>query len=125
MGGEPFLAFKCSRPAARPAEEISPRDHSRRREKAREAGTVIAGGHTVQDNEPKFGLVAPGLSCRMAQFHQGGLPGRETDCSSRKPLGFGVTTTALKREKAETQDVAEAVGWMKRLNRDASRMARN
>ena len=40
-----------------------------------------------------------------------------------KPLGFGVTTTALKRQQAEPQDVAEAVGWMKRLNRSASQAA--
>ncbi len=42
-----------------------------------------------------------------------------------KPLGFGVTTTALKREKAEEKDVEQAVSWMKRLNRDASRLARD
>ena len=40
-----------------------------------------------------------------------------------KPLGFGVTTTALKQEKAEPQDVAEVVDWMKRLNRPASQLA--
>jgi selenide,water dikinase len=40
-----------------------------------------------------------------------------------KPLGFGVTTTALKQEKAEDQDVAEVVDWMKRLNKPASQLA--
>jgi len=40
-----------------------------------------------------------------------------------KPLGFGVTTTALKQEKAKDQDVAEAVEWMKRLNKNASQLA--
>jgi len=40
-----------------------------------------------------------------------------------KPLGFGVTTTALKREQADKQDVLEAVTWMKRLNSSASRLA--
>ena len=40
-----------------------------------------------------------------------------------KPLGFGVTTTALKREKATEQDVFEAVSWMKRLNKTASQLA--
>ena len=40
-----------------------------------------------------------------------------------KPLGFGVTTTALKQEQAEPQDVQEAVAWMKRLNRSASELA--
>jgi selenide,water dikinase len=40
-----------------------------------------------------------------------------------KPLGFGVTTTALKREQADEKDVEQAVTWMKKLNRDASRLA--
>ena len=40
-----------------------------------------------------------------------------------KPLGFGVTTTALKREQASDADVAEVVGWMIRLNRTASQLA--
>jgi selenide,water dikinase len=40
-----------------------------------------------------------------------------------KPLGTGVIATALKSQQASPEDVAEAVGWMKRLNRDASRLA--
>jgi selenide,water dikinase len=40
-----------------------------------------------------------------------------------KPLGFGVTTTALKQQKADEQDVLEAVNWMKRLNKTASQLA--
>ncbi len=40
-----------------------------------------------------------------------------------KPLGFGVTTTALKQEKAYEADVAEVVTWMKQLNKSASQLA--
>jgi len=40
-----------------------------------------------------------------------------------KPLGFGVTTTALKREQADEKDVAEAVAWMKQLNDKAGQLA--
>ena len=40
-----------------------------------------------------------------------------------KPLGFGTTTTALKREQADPADVAEAVGWMKQLNKTAAELA--
>ena len=40
-----------------------------------------------------------------------------------KPLGFGVTTTALKREIASAEDVAEVVGWMKQLNAGAAQLA--
>jgi selenide,water dikinase len=40
-----------------------------------------------------------------------------------KPLGFGVTTTALKQQKADETDVLEAVNWMKQLNQTASQLA--
>ncbi|MEJ2224689.1 MAG: selenide, water dikinase SelD [Syntrophobacterales bacterium] len=40
-----------------------------------------------------------------------------------KPLGFGTTTTALKQGKADPTDVSEVVGWMKRLNKEASEIA--
>ena len=40
-----------------------------------------------------------------------------------KPLGFGVTTTALKQQEAPPEDVEEVVTWMKRLNRDAAKLA--
>ena len=41
-----------------------------------------------------------------------------------KPLGFGVTTTALKQEKAPPEDVEKVVTWMKKLNRDAADLAK-
>ena len=88
-------------------------------EKAREAGVVIAGGHTVQDKEPKYGLVVVGFCRPAAACSPRAAPAPATRLVLTKPLGFGVTTTALKREQAEPQDVAEAVGWMKRLNRQA------
>lgn len=123
MGGVPFLALNVAALPPDLPEEISLEIIRGGAEKAREAGTVIAGGHTVQDKEPKFGLVALGFVPHGHSFTKAGArPGDRLFLS--KPLGFGVTTTALKREKAETQDIAEAVGWMKRLNRDASRMAR-
>jgi selenide,water dikinase len=40
-----------------------------------------------------------------------------------KPLGFGITTTALKQEKADPADVTEVIEWMSRLNKEASRLA--
>jgi selenide, water dikinase len=91
-------------------------------EKAREAGVVIAGGHTVKDKEPKYGLVVIGFVDPRKMLSKGGLKPGDTLVLT-KPLGFGVTTTALKREQADTQDVAEAVDWMKQLNKNASQLA--
>jgi selenide,water dikinase len=91
-------------------------------EKAREAGVVIAGGHTVQDKEPKFGLVALGFVDPAKLLTKSGAKVGDALVLT-KPLGFGTTTTALKQQKAESGDIEEVVGWMKRLNDRASQLA--
>ncbi|HKJ38066.1 MAG TPA: selenide, water dikinase SelD, partial [Anaerolineales bacterium] len=91
-------------------------------EKAREAGVVIAGGHTVKDNEPKYGLIAIGFVHPQKMLNKGGLKVGDALVMT-KPLGFGVTTTALKREQAEDADVLEAVEWMSQLNNKAGQLA--
>lgn len=122
MGGQPFLALNIAAlPGSLPA-EISSEIIRGGAEKAREAGVVIAGGHTVKDDEPKYGLVAIGFVDPRKMLSKGGLQAGDALVLT-KPLGFGVTTTALKQGRAEEQDVAEAVGWMKRLNRSAGRLA--
>lgn len=122
MGGRPFLALNVAAlPDDLPA-EISSEIIRGGAEKAREAGVVIAGGHTVKDKEPKYGLVAIGFVHPKRMLSKGGL--RVGDALVlTKPLGFGVTTTALKREQAEAKDVEEAVQWMKRLNNTAAQLA--
>jgi selenide, water dikinase len=122
MGGKPFLALNVAAlPPDLPAELLSEIIRGGA-EKAREAGVVIAGGHSVQDKEPKFGLVVVGFVDPAKMLTKGGA--RVGDhLFLTKPLGFGVTTTALKRQQASPQDVAEVVGWMKRLNRDAGELA--
>jgi len=83
---------------------------------------VVAGGHTVQDKEPKFGLVALGFVHPQKMLTKSGVrPGDVLVLS--KPLGFGVTTTAIKRELASPEDVAEVIGWMSRLNRLAGQLS--
>lgn len=91
-------------------------------EKAREAGVVVAGGHTVQDKEPKYGLIALGFIDPARMITKGGARTGDKLLLS-KPLGFGTTTTALKNGKADPEDVAEVVEWMARLNRTASELA--
>lgn len=122
MGGQPFLALNI---AALPPDlpvEISAEIIRGGAEKTREAGVVIAGGHTIQDKEPKFGLVVVGFVDPARSLTKGGVkPGDRLILT--KPLGFGVTTTALKQQVASPEDVAEVTGWMKRLNRDAARLA--
>jgi len=122
MGGTPFLALNI---AALPPDlpgEISSEILRGGAEKAREAGVVIAGGHTIQDKEPKYGLVVLGFVEKEKMLTKAGLrPGDALVLT--KPLGFGCTTTALKQDKADETDVREVVDWMTRLNRTASLLA--
>jgi len=122
MGGRPFLALNIAAlPPDLPA-VLSSEIFRGGAAKAREAGVVIAGGHTIQDQEPKFGLVVVGFVDPARALTKGGA--RPGDCLVlTKPLGFGVTTTALKQEKAAPEDVAEVVSWMKRLNGEAAGLA--
>jgi len=122
MGGQPILALNIAALPPDLPEEVIGAILRGGAEIARQAGVVIAGGHTIQDKEPKYGLVVIGFVHPERMLTKGGLrPGEKLVLS--KPLGFGVTTTALKRGQADPADVAEAVGWMKRLNRGASELA--
>jgi len=122
MGGLPFLALNI---AALPDDlpiEISTEIFRGGAEKAREAGVVIAGGHTVKDKEPKYGLVVIGFVDPRKMISKGGLKVGDMLVLT-KPLGGGVTTTALKQEKASDKDVKEAIQWMSRLNKTAGQLA--
>jgi selenide,water dikinase len=122
MGGQPFLALNVAALMPDLPLEVNGEILRGGAEKAREAGVVIAGGHTVQDKEPKYGLVVLGFVDPKKMLTKGGAhPGDALILT--KPLGFGVTTTALKLQKTSPEDVAEVVDWMKRLNKDAAALA--
>lgn len=122
MGGQPFLALNVAAiPAKLPVNQAGEILRGGA-EKALEAGVVIAGGHTIVDEEPKYGLIVLGfVNINRMMKKSGACTGDLLILT--KPLGFGVTTTALKQRKASHEDVAEAVGWMSRLNKQASEVA--
>lgn len=122
MGGKPFLALNVAAlPPDLPPDLLSEIIRGGA-DKVREAGAVIAGGHTVQDKEPKYGLVVLGFVERDEMMTKSGAkPGDHLVVT--KPLGFGVVTTALKRGQAADEDVADVVAWMKRLNSTAGKLA--
>jgi selenide, water dikinase len=122
MGGKPFLALNVAALPEDLPDEITSEIIRGGAEKAREAGVVIAGGHTVKDKEPKYGLVVIGFVDPRRMLSKGGLKAGDVLVLT-KPLGFGVTTTALKQQKADETDVLEAVNWMKQLNQTASQLA--
>jgi selenide,water dikinase len=122
MGGQPFLALNI---AAMPP-DLPPKIISEilrgGAEISREAGVVIAGGHTIQDKEPKYGLIVVGFADPAKMLTKNGIKLGDRLVLT-KPLGFGTTTTALKRGLANPDDVDEVVSWMKRLNKAASELA--
>ncbi len=122
MGGQPFLALNIAAlPEDLPA-EMSSEILRGGAEKAREAGVVIAGGHTVKDSEPKYGLVVIGFIDPRKIISKGGFKVGDALVLT-KPLGIGVTATALKQEKVEAAHMQEAIEWMSRLNKTAGQLA--
>ncbi len=93
-------------------------------DKVAEAGGMIAGGHTVVDPEPKYGLAVTGRVHPARVLIKGGLRAGDRLFLS-KPLGTGVVTTAAKAEKAAPEVLDAAVRSMMRLNRTAARVARD
>ena len=93
-------------------------------EKVLEAGGVVAGGHTVVDAEPKYGLAVTGKVHPKRILIKGGLrPGHRLFLS--KPLGTGVVATAAKDDACEPAVLEGAVQSMLRLNRAAAEVARD
>lgn len=92
-------------------------------EKVREAGAVVAGGHTTVDKEPKYGLAVTGWVHPERILSKGGAePGDQLLLT--KPLGSGIVTTAHKKGKDDPRDLHAAVASMARLSAVAARLFR-
>jgi selenide,water dikinase len=88
-------------------------------DKAREAGVPIVGGHSIDDAEPKYGLVATGRVRRDAIVRNvGARPGDVLVLT--KPLGTGILSTALKRDLLPRDREPALVAVMAALNRGAA-----
>lgn len=122
MGGEPLFAVNLVAYPDGYGYEILTEILRGGAEKVREAGAVIAGGHTVTDREPKYGLAVTGL-IHPARIRTKGGARVGDQLILTKPLGIGTITTALKRGVADPAHVEAAVASMLRLNRTASQLA--
>jgi selenide, water dikinase len=86
---------------------------------AREAGCHVAGGHSVDDPEPKYGMAVTGVADpERLMRNDAGVAG--TPLTLTKPLGVGVLNS---RHKATGEVFAQAVAAMTQLNREASEAA--
>ena len=123
MGGDVMMALNI---AALPEDlpvDVVQRIFEGGADKAAEAGIVIAGGHTVTDDEPKYGLVVTGtIHPAKILTKAGASPGDVLFLT--KPLGTGVITTALKAQAADPEHVDAAIQSMLKLNRRASNLMR-
>jgi selenide,water dikinase len=88
-------------------------------DKAKEAGIPIAGGHSIEDKEPKYGMVVTGLAHPDRIItNSGAKPGDVLILT--KPIGTGIITTAVKAEVAAQESIDAAVNVMSTLNRAAA-----
>ena len=87
---------------------------------AREAGAFVLGGHSVDDPEPKYGMVAIGEAHPDKVVTNSGARAGDVLLLT-KPLGTGILTTALKRDFIGERDLAAAVAVMTTLNAGAAR----
>jgi selenide, water dikinase len=89
---------------------------------ARAAGALVVGGHSIDDTEPPYGMAVVGtVHPRQVLTNGGARPGDSLVLT--KPIGLGVISTALKRDEAPSELMAEAVRLMTTLNdtaRDAA-----
>jgi selenide,water dikinase len=80
-----------------------------------EAGAILAGGHTLKDKEPKYGLAVVGLICPKDIIYNN-TPQEGDLLILTKPLGTGIVSTALKNDMAEPTIIKKAIFWMTKLN---------
>jgi len=120
MGGRPLFALSVvGFPEKRLPMEVLQQILKGAHDKAKEAGIGILGGHTVEDNEPKFGLVVTGIvDPDRVLTNDKAQPGDAIILT--KPIGLGIISTAVKRGMASEELAKKAVKIMSSLNRDAA-----
>jgi selenide, water dikinase len=120
MGGQPRTALSVvGFPATGTDFKILGQIMSGGLDKLNEAGVALLGGHSVRDDEIKFGYAITGVvETRNIKQNKGARAGNRVLLT--KPLGTGLITTAIKRGRAAAEDIQAAVAAMLQLNRRAS-----
>jgi selenide,water dikinase len=90
-------------------------------DKMREAGVLLVGGHSVEDNEIKYGLSVTGvIHPKKVLLNRGAKPGDSLILT--KPLGTGIVSTAIKVEEAPAELMAAVISSMTQLNKKTSEL---
>ena len=123
MGGVPLLALSI---AAFPEElpmELLASIFAAADAQVRAAGGLLAGGHTIRDAEPKYGLAVVGTVHPDGIWPKNGAkPGDAVFLT--KPLGTGLIMTGYKKGFAGEMQLERAIRWMRMLNKDAAEILR-
>jgi len=120
MGARPLFALNVvGFPSNRLPMEVLERILKGARDKAREAGIDIVGGHTVDDTEPKFGLAVTGIIDPDKIITNRGAKAGDVLVLT-KPLGTGIFSTALKEERLDSKQVELLTTTMAALNKTAA-----
>ena len=86
--------------------------------KAKEAGAIVCGGHTIEDAEPKYGMCVTGFVAPGKLWSNSGAKDGDVLVLT-KPLGNGILATAAKQDKISQDEFSEAVRSMAELNKSA------
>ncbi|HCL89878.1 MAG TPA: selenide, water dikinase SelD [Candidatus Atribacteria bacterium] len=117
MGGKPLMALNivCF-PEEKKKYNLLNKILKGGADKVAEAGGILAGGHSVNDKEPKYGLAVVGLVDPKKVIYNN-TPEAGNFLILTKPLGVGIISTAIKGEIAEKKVIDKAVFWMTKLNK--------
>src|SRR6266513_6324857 len=123
MGGTPLLALSIAAfPEELPVEMLA-EIFAAADAQVRAAGGLLAGGHTIRDEEPKYGLAVVGtVHPKEIWPKNGAKPGDALLLT--KPLGTGLIMSGYKEGLTGTQPLERAIQWMRTLNKDAAELLR-
>jgi len=122
MGGAPLMALNLLAWPADVDTAVAARVLAGGLEKAREAGCVVVGGHSINDKEPKYGMAVVGtVHPDRVLRNNAARPGDALILT--KPLGVGILTTALKRGQVQETGLGPVIDAMEALNARAARLA--
>lgn len=122
MGGKPLTALNIvAFPISKLDKSILSEILRGAQEKLEEAGVTLVGGHSIDDQEPKFGLAVTGLiHPDQVKTNAGAVPGDKLILT--KPIGVGILTTAIKRDLLNDDQISRVTKVMTTLNKTAAEL---
>ncbi len=124
MGASPLMAIAIlGWPISKLGEDVAARVIDGGRQACKDAGIILAGGHSIDSPEPIFGLAVTGR-VRIAHLKQNNRAKVGCSLFLTKPLGVGILTTAQKQKKLKTEHKDVAINSMVKLNNIGEQLGR-